>query len=464
MKKALSLFDLTNLTVGSIVGADIYIASAITAGLVGPFALAVWVVAGGMATILALVFAYCSHHVPKVGGPFAYVTEAFNPFLGFLAGWCIWVAELIALPVFAIAFTNYLHYLHPLTSLQDVLVKALFLLTLTAINIVGVKAAGVVNDVLTLLKLAPLFLLVAMGVVFLGIHPEVLGQNYLPFIPLGLDRFPTAVVLVFWAYVGFELTTIPADEVKDPARTIPRAIVLGMAVVMLFYLSTNFIVYGVVHWSELAKTQVPLVLAASAVIGTAGAMIVSVGALVSVSGSDESDMLASSRLSYAMAVDGLLPKTFAALHPKFGTPYKALVIQGVAAFGLSLASGLAKLISFSVFNLSVGFLLVCLALLVFQRRSPRVSVVQGVMAGLGLGVCLFLIYSTSVFDKIVGTLVLAAGAALYWFYSPKQEISHLKALWLTEAGSVARLLERERRSLGGFFRLVYRWMRWSRRV
>lgn len=108
MKRALGFFDVTNITIGSIIGADIYVASAITAGLVGPFALVVWAIAGLMAAVLALVFAYCSYHVPKVGGPFAYVSEAFNGFWGFLAGWSLWVAELIALPIFAIAFVNYL--------------------------------------------------------------------------------------------------------------------------------------------------------------------------------------------------------------------------------------------------------------------------------------------------------------------------------------------------------------------
>lgn len=108
LKKELSYFDLTSIVVGSIVGADIYIASSLTAGLLGPVALLVWVAAGICASIIALVFAYCSYYVPRVGGPFAFVSEAFDDFFGFLTGWSIWIAELLALPVFAIAFTKYL--------------------------------------------------------------------------------------------------------------------------------------------------------------------------------------------------------------------------------------------------------------------------------------------------------------------------------------------------------------------
>src|SRR2546427_809462 len=142
LKKDLSYFDLTNIVVGAIVGSDIYIASAITAGLIGPFSIIVWVVAGIVATILAMVFAYSSYYVPRVGGSFAYVSAAFDEFWGFLAGWSMWVAEVLSLPVFALTFTNYLQYYVPLNLAGQLLVKGAFLFGLTAVNIFGVKAAA----------------------------------------------------------------------------------------------------------------------------------------------------------------------------------------------------------------------------------------------------------------------------------------------------------------------------------
>src|SRR5512136_1322504 len=141
LKKNLSLFDVTNIIVGSIIGADIYIASAISAGLLGPFSLVIWIIAGIFATVIALVFAYCSYYVPKVGGPFAFVSVAFDDFYGFLTGWSIWIGELISLPVFAIAFTKYLQYFTPLDFYQQILIKGVFLFLLTYVNIRGVKAA-----------------------------------------------------------------------------------------------------------------------------------------------------------------------------------------------------------------------------------------------------------------------------------------------------------------------------------
>ncbi len=455
-KRALSTFDLTTIIVGSIIGADIYIASAITAGMLGPFSLVVWILAGIFATVIALVFAYCSYHLPKVGGPFAWVSEAFDDFFGFLTGWSMWIAELISLPVFAIAFVRYLEYLLPLTMPEEILVKGLFLAGLTAVNIAGVKFAGRVNDALTLVKLAPLLLLIGSGIVFLIAQPAVFLGNYRPFVPLGISATGAAVVLVFWAYAGFELGTLPAAEVKNPRKTIPTAIITGMAIVAFFYIATNFIVYGAVRWSSLAQSQTPLILVGGALLGSAGAIIMTIGALFSVSGSDETGMLGTGRLSYAMAIDGLFPRTFARLHSRYGTPYAGLAIQAVIAFLLSIWSPLAGLISFAVFNLAFSFLLTCLALVVLAPAGKRHLPGETILPWAGIAICLFLLYSTSLQDKIAGTGVLLAGIALYIFFSPKQDIRHLKELFLTEEAIFVRAMARRERFLGNFLLLLHR--------
>jgi len=456
LKKDLSSFDLTSIVVGSIVGADIYIASALTAGLLGPAAILVWVVAGVCATIIALVLAYCSYYVPRVGGPFAFVSEAFDDFYGFLTGWSIWIAEILSLPVFAIAFTQYLQYFLPLDFYQQLLIKALFLFTLTYINIRGVKAAGRINDVLTIIKLAPLLLLIIVGVGYFAFHPGTLAQNYLPFAPLGFGNFGVALVLIFWAYVGFEMGTLPASEVKNPRKTIPKAIITGMMIVTIFYLLTNFIVYGLKNWTELQASKVPLVLAGTAILGTAGAVIMAIGALVSVSGSDESGILGTARLSYAMSIDGLFPQLFSKEHPKYQTPYMALLVQGVIAFVMCIFSGLSDLISFSVFNLAFAFLLTCLALLVLGKRKHTKKLHgQRILPIAGIVICLYLITmyllgSTALFIKIIGIFIIICGIPLYVFFSPKTDIHHLKELFLSEESILLRQFQRTDRFLAHF--------------
>ena len=390
----------------------------------------------------------------------AFVSTAFDDFYGFLAGWSLWIAELLALPVFAIAFVQYLQYLVQLNFFQQVVIKGVFLFSLTYINIRGVKAAGKLNDVLTIIKLSPLFLLVGIGLIYLVLHPSTLIQNYSPLIPLGLDNFGTALVLIFWAYVGFEMGTLPASEVKNPKVTIPKAITIGILIVTLFYLSTNFIVFGVIHWTALAKTSVPLVLVGSVVLGVFGAAIMSIGALVSVSGSNESGTLGTARLSYAMAIDGLFPRIFAKIHPKYGTPYMALLIQGVIAFFLSIYSGIAALISFSVFNMAFSFLLTCLALISLKRTSEKQLYGQDILPLFGIMICMYLIYSTSLWDKIVGIGIILIGVPIYIYLSPKRDIRHMKEMFLSEEAILLRRLARKERFLANFLRLIHRGIKW----
>ena len=414
LKKELSSFDLTSIVVGSVIGADIYITPALVAGMMGPAGIFVWIVAGIFAVVIALVFSYTSYYVPRVGGPFAFVSKAFGNFYGFVTGWAMLSAEMMALPVFAIVFTRYLNYFVELELWEDLLVKGLFLFSLTFVNIIGVKIGGKVNDTLTILKLCPLVLVIASGLIFLTNNPEKLIENYTPIAPLGFDNFGVALVLVFWAFAGFEMGTIPASEVKNPRKIIPKAIILGITTVILFYLTINFVVYGSVNWNELSRSTFPLVLAGSLVIGYIGATIVGFGALTSVSGSSAAFSLGVSRLYYAMSIKGLLPKIFSNVHEKYKTPYMALIIQGVIAFFLSAYGGLIQLISFSVFNLAFMYIFVCLSFIAIKKEKETKFVGQRILPFIGISMCVILIYYTSVWDKIIGTIFILIGIAFYF--------------------------------------------------
>lgn len=452
--KKLGYFDLTNIIVGAIVGADIYIASALTAGVIGPFAIIVWIISGIFATVIALVFAYCSYYVPRVGGPFAYVSKAFDDFYGFLTGWCIWIAELLALPVFAITFTKYLQYFLTLNFTEEILIKALFLFSLTLINIVGVKVAGRFNDFLTILKLFPLFIVIIAGLFFFMFNPKILMGNYMPLLPLGLGNLGYSIVLVFWAYVGFELGTLPASEVINPRRTIPKSIITGMGIVIMFYLTTNFVVYGTINWQILSKTSAPLILVGSILLGSVGSFVMALGALVSVSGSDESNMLGTARLSYAMSIDGVFPKIFSKIHHKYKTPYIALLVQGILAFSLSIFSGISELISFSVFNLAFSFILTSLALLVLKKDKNKTFYGQTTLPILSIIICIYLLYFTSLYSKIIGAIVLLLGIPIYIFFSPKADMYNLKKVFISEESVLLRNLEKKEKFLANFLRLL----------
>jgi basic amino acid/polyamine antiporter, APA family len=435
--KKLSLFDVTNLVIGAIIGADIYVASSFGAGFLGPFSLVVWVLAGLIAITIALCFAQCAAVIPKVGGPYAYAKEAWGPFAGFTVGWSLWFAEWISLAVFPLAFTRYLMFFLPnLDFVSQVLVKGLFVAFLAVTNIVGVKAAGKINDVLTIAKLAPLIFFTVAGLAWMALNASTAAANFSPFSPFGFASFGPAVVLIFWAYAGFEISTIPAEEITEPRRTIPRAIIIGIAIVTIFYLATNTVLFGVRNFSLLAADTAPLASAASGILpaGTifalVGGALVGIGALISVAGSDESGMIGTSRLGYALAADGLFPRVFARVHKKFKTPYLSIIIQSVSALVASIVGNLGLLISVSVFFMAIAYLATSGSVFWFHKRglTPNpASKRHLIIPALGIVFSIFLISQCTPTQIAVGVLLLLVGIPIYVWYSPKKELTELKS-------------------------------------
>jgi amino acid transporter len=451
----LTLFDVTNLVVGAIIGADIYVASSFGAAYLGPSSLIVWAAAGVIAITIALCFAQCAAYLPRVGGPYAYAKEAWGPFPGFIVGWSLWLAEWISLAVFPVAFVRYLTFFQPsLDPLSQVLIKTLFVAFLITTNILGVKAAGRTNDALTIIKLAPLILFMAAGAGYILLNPATAAGNLIPFAPFGYTSFGFTLVLVFWAYAGFEISTIPADVVENPSRVIPRAIILGMTIVTVFYLVTNVILFAVRPSPQLATDLAPLASATASILGTTsvlavlGGLIVSVGALISVTGSDESGMIGTSRLGYALAVDGLFPKIFARVHPRYKTPYLAIIAQAVTALIASLIGNLGTLVAVSVFFLAVAYAATCASIISFRRREPEPAfrLKGGVtLPLLGVVFSIYLITQCTTYQIAIGLILLGIGAPIYMAFTPKKELTILKEELLAPRAlqeETARLRER----------------------
>jgi len=472
LKSELSLFDVTNLVVGAIIGADIYVASAFGAKYLGPFSLVVWVLAGVIAIVIALCFAQCAALLPRVGGPYAYAKEAWGPFAGFLVGWSLWLAEWVSLAVFPVAFTQYLMFFLPnLDPISQIFVKGLFIAFLVATNIVGVRAAGKTNDVLTVVKLAPLVLFSVIGLFYIVLHPAIATGNFEPFLPFGLGNFGLTLVLVFWAYAGFEISTIPAEETKDPSRTIPKAIVLGISIVTIFYLVTNAVLFGVMPTDQLAGSSTPLptatglALASWPTLALVVGIIVGGGALISVAGSDESGMIGTSRLGYALAVDGLFPRIFAKIHPRFKTPYLGIIVTAVAAF-IAANADMSMLIAVSVFLLAVSYLATSASIFFLRRKGLKAlfHLRGGLFVPiLGTIFSLFLITQCTITQIVLGLVLLVVGVPIYVKFSPKKEIAELKEELISRESTLRRAYNQEQTLLAhalhhvrSFYRRVVR--------
>jgi APA family basic amino acid/polyamine antiporter len=445
LQRKLNTFDVTSLVVGSIVGADIYIAAAIGARLVGPSSLLVWIVAGVVATVIALSFAYCATVWPRVGGPYVYIKEVSGPFAGFTVGWALLLAEWFSLAVFPVAFVQYLTALVPFHN--DVLVvalKGMFILIVLGTNMIGIKAAGRFNDALTLIKLVPLLLLMVAGLGYMGFNSGVAIGNFHPFVTGKAADFGKALVLIFWAYAGFELSTLPADEIETPRRTIPRAILTGMLVVASFYLLTNFVIIGSVPQSTLTGSQSPLMDSAKNIFGASALwsqiipVVVGIGALISILGADESGTIGTSRLAFALSLDGLMPKQFSNVHNKYQTPYVALMFLCITAFVASALGTLVQLINASVFLLAFVYFATCVASLRVRMKTPGEHLLGYVIPVSGALFSIGLMALVSVNQILISIGLILVGFPVYAFFSPKKELVELRTRFLSRDAVLRR--------------------------
>jgi amino acid transporter len=472
LKSELTLFDVANLVIGAIIGADIYVASAFGAGLLGPFSLVVWVVAGIIAIVIALCFAQCAAMLPRVGGPYAYAHAAWGTFAGFIVGWSLWLAEWLSLAVFPVAFTQYLMFFLPgLNGISQVAIKVLFVVFLIITNVVGVKAAGRTNDVLTIVKLAPLIFFVAVGLLYVTLNTATAITNFSPFYPSSFGNFGSALVLIFWAYAGFEISTIPAEEIKEPSRTIPRAIMLGISIVTIFYLTTNIVLFGVWQSPMLGALALNIAPLASATKGMLyanptwaliGVSIVGIGALISVAGSDESGMIGTSRLGYALAADGLFPRMFARVHPRFKTPYLAIIVQAITALVAAIVGNLSMLIATSVFFMAIAYVATSASIFSLRRKGVKAQFhLRGglLIPSLGVIFSLYLITQCTFTQIALGLLLLSVGVLIYIKYSPKKEIAELKNELLSRESIIKRAYNQEERFLAHILMHIKRFYR-----
>jgi amino acid transporter len=308
----------------------------------------------------------------------------------------------------------------------QIIIKALFVLLLTIINYIGVKEAGRVNDVLTIIKVTPIILLTIIGIAYFIIKPTLLVANFTPFTPLGFGGLGSALILIFWAYIGFELVTIPTDEIINAKKIIPLAIGLGMGIITLFYVITNFVVLGTVPWMNLSAASAPLALAGYLLLGSIGALILAVGALFSISGSDEAGILTSARIPYAMAGDGLLPHFFARVHPKYRTPYIALIIQNTITLIAAIFGTISQLIILSVFTILFCYLITCISVFPLRKKFSGGIKLPSIVPVLGIIVCIYMISQTAISEIIIGSILILIGIPIYIKYAPRTEIKTVK--------------------------------------
>jgi basic amino acid/polyamine antiporter, APA family len=326
-KPSLGIWRAASLVTGNIIGAGIFMLPA-SLGVYGTIGLFGLILTAAGAICLALVFARLSHDFPKIGGPYAYSREAFGDFIGFQMAWSYWVGTWASVAAITIAFVSYLSIFWP--ELNDNVALA-FLVSLsivwlfTLINLRGVRTAGTVQLGTTILKIIPLIIIAILG------FPQISFDNFLPINPSGepfWTALSSAAALTLFSFVGLESATIPAEDVQNPRKTIPRATVLGTLFAAIIYIGTMIVIVGMLTPQELANSKAPFVDAGAYIFGSWAGPFVAGAAMLCCLGTLNGWILVQAQMPVAIARDGLFP-VFFDQHTKNGTPYVALIISSV---------------------------------------------------------------------------------------------------------------------------------------
>lgn len=405
------------MVMGNMIGSGVFLLPASLAAYRG-LSLAGWLLSAAGAVMLALVFAQLARNWPASGGPYAYTREAFGEVPGFLVAWGYWISTVVTLPALAVAFVGYLDPFVPTivrTPASAALLAVGAMWLLIAINVAGVRAAGRVQVVTTALKIVPLLLVGIGGLLFL--RPEIFSMPATTVTPLGAQLAATAT-LTLWAFLGLESATIPAGSIRNPARTIPRATVVGTVLTAAVYIASTAGVMSLVAPEALAVSTAPFADGARRLFGEGGARLVAIGAAISCFGALNGWVLIAGQLPMAAAADGLFPAALGRVSAR-GTPAIAMVASGALAsvlVAMNYSRGLVELFTFitllATLSTLVPYVFCSLAMWLMPGR-PRPAGAMAIVGSLAFLYAMFAIFGAGAETVFYGFLLLLAGLPLY---------------------------------------------------
>jgi APA family basic amino acid/polyamine antiporter len=434
--RRLTLFDATMIVISGIIGSGIFINPYVVAQAVKtPFLiLGVWIAGGVLSLFGAFVFAELSTVVPRVGGQYAFFREAFHPLVAFLHGWSLLlIVQSAATAAVAVALGEYTGRLVALPEGGGKAIAVAMMLGLAGFHALGIKPGAVLVNVITFTKTLALGVLI-VGAFFLT---QKSGLDMTPATPPGLAGLPllsaffAGLVPAMFAYGGWQNLNFVAEEVKEPERNLPRAILIGVACVIAVYVGINVAYVHVLGAPGLAATKTPAADLAARLAGEWGARAVSLLIVASTFGFLNLALLSAPRVYYAMAADGLFFRSLARLSPRFHAPTAAILLQGALAAAFALLNTYDRLLSYAVFADWIFFALAGVALIVFRRKRPDAArpyptpfyplvPVLFTLAGAGIVLNLFVADPRNAFAA-AGVLALGVPVYLYWRWRSNRE-------------------------------------------
>ncbi|MGL4344145.1 MAG: amino acid permease [Cellulosilyticaceae bacterium] len=349
LKRELGLAAATAIVVGNMMGSGIFTSPQSLAQASSPFiTILAWIITGIGSVILALSFANLGSLYPTSGGPIVYTNKAFGEFTAFLVSWTFWIGSWIGNAAIMTAVIRYMTTFIPALGENGLLafgVSSAILWLFTWINYRGVKDAGIVSVITTVIKLGVIFIF--MIIALLGFNPEYLHTASSPEVT-GFGALPAAIAITLWSFIGLESAAVSGGEIKNPERNIKRSTFLGTLLAAVIYLFLSILAMGAMPQAALANSPAPLADIINHITGLSwGGSFISLGIVISAGGAAVGWILTTARLSFAAGEDNLFPKFFAKVHPKHRTPYVSLMIS-------SLCTNLLLILNYSS-NLTSAF-------------------------------------------------------------------------------------------------------------
>lgn len=413
--RQLTVLGIWVLAVNGLIGAGIFGLPAEVARLTGGYSPLVFAGCGLLMLAVVLCFAEVSSYFSNTGGPILYTKTAFGPFIGFQTGWTLYVARLTAFAANINLLVSTVGYFWSDANAGSIRILLLFSICvlLAWVNIVGAKQAMRSVGILTLLKFLPLLILVGFGLSQFEIQQITLIASELP----SYSEFGIAALISIYAFVGWEGALIPAGEAKNPARDMPRAMFWALGSVTILYIAIQYV--SLAALPTLATSTRPLVEVADALMGPAGAIILTIGVVVSVGGNVASNIFTTPRITYALSREGNLPPWLGEVHKTYLTPANSIILFAVIVFALASYGSFVWLAAISALTRILIYMLCIGTIPKFRKTMPlndNTFRLPGgyIIPAFALIVCTWLLSSISLNSVIITLIFLGIGSILYY--------------------------------------------------
>ena len=403
--RGLGRWDFTAIVVNTVIGAGIFGLPAKVYAQIGSYSLLAFVACALIIGLIVLVYAEVASRFSTTGGPYLYAREAFGPAVGFEVGWLYWVVRVATFAANCNLLVTYLGFFIPGADagLLRVVFVSLVVLIITVVNLIGIRESALMTNIFTIGKLVPLLIFAAVGMFF--IQPANFTFATVP----EYSSFSSAVLLLIYAFVGFEASVVLTGETKEPGRTIPFGLIAGILIVAVFYILIQIVSIGTLP--GLAASERPIADAAGVFLGGFGAAFITIGALMSIFGNLHVGVLSSTRMLFGMSEQRDLPAAFKTTHEKFKTPYVAILVTAVVILILTIQSSFLTAVAIATITRLIVYATTCLALPIFRRREDLPPAPFTVPLGMGaalLSIALIVWLLTNVNFAKEGIAVLVA--------------------------------------------------------